>query len=237
MGGDSLVREIPSPLNDEMEKVKKYLKDMRLLSDKFKSNSVEKDSIKLNEELTRLRSAIKTRKNELTQSRAGIEDLLAAVRRDNRIVALILREKEGRGKMIALEESWEHMLQELSGIERKVLNLNEKVAKLERIIMDTEGESLADFSRKELETHLQRFDGIFNAVAIQVSELREKTGDTKEQYLEWLRRVHGPYAPNPFEQKRLAKQREAATSILNEIGPIPTVNAVMQYRDVLSKLQ
>uniref|UniRef100_A0AC35F6S0 Uncharacterized protein n=1 Tax=Panagrolaimus sp. PS1159 TaxID=55785 RepID=A0AC35F6S0_9BILA len=236
VGGDSLVREIPQQLKDELEKLQAHIKEMRMSSENFKSNSSQKDSIRLNEELSRLRTSINLRKNDLHQSRAGIEDLLAAVRRDNRIIALISREKEGRGKMIALEESWEHMLQELSGIERKVLNMNDQVSKLERIIMDTEGESLTDFSRKDLETHLQRFDGIFNAIAMQVSELREKTGDTREQYLEWLRRIHGPYAPNPFEQKRLAKQKEAAASILNEIGPIPSVDAVMQYRDVLAQL-
>ena len=62
------------------------------------------------------------------------------MRRVNRIISLIYREREGRGRVIADDESWEFMLQELSGIERNVLDLMDKVEKLQRIILQADGE-------------------------------------------------------------------------------------------------
>ena len=168
--------------------------------------------------------------------RADVEELLAAVRRDVRIINLLNRGREGRAKTIAHQESWEFLLQEVAATEKKVLHMYDTLGAVQKILLDAENEQLEGFSRKELEAHLQRFDDIFKAIAQQVTALNEITTDVKEQFVEFEKKINGPYTPDPFQRRVERNERQELIQLVRQAEFFPSVASVMNYKDIIAKI-
>ena len=168
--------------------------------------------------------------------RADVEELLAAIRRDVRIINLLNRGREGRAKSIAHQESWEFLLQEVAATEKKALSMYDTLGAIQKILVDAENEQLEGFSRKELEAHLERFDDIFKAIAQQVITLNELTSDLKEQFVEFERKINGPYAPDPFQRKIERNERQELIQMVRQAEFFPSVASVMNYKDIIAKI-
>lgn len=122
-----------------------------------------------------------------------------------------------------LEEQW-------ATVQRLQLVLN-------RLLRQDEDDENLALSHRDLAEHIQRFDKIFETVALQVYSLSEASEKLRDSFMEYRKLLGGSAIVDPFERRKQRQRMVDAYSALKGVDAFPSPNAIMSLSEFLRKQQ
>ncbi|KAI1718062.1 zinc-finger double domain-containing protein [Ditylenchus destructor] len=226
---DVLEGEVHKAILDQLEVLKKTLKENRDLSNEFGINASTDTLKQMDANIKQTERLLKTQQR-----------LSDKVVRDGRMASQVTKRHEmltknpQYGRMQAIE----YMYDIAGECEKTLVDHRETLSKLDHILKNLQDESTDSkrrITKKDLYEHIRRFDDIYSAIAAQVYIAGDEVEKVKDTFLDKRRKIYGGYASDPFEKRKDRQKIIDAFSDLRGFDAFPSQNAILSISQYMAK--
>ncbi|KAI1731468.1 nucleoporin p58/p45 [Ditylenchus destructor] len=237
---DVLEGEVPKPILDQLDVLKKTLKENRDLSNEFGINASTDTLKQMDANITQTERLLKTQQSLLAKERLRAKGLSDKVVRDGRMASQVTKRHEmltknpQYGRMQAIE----YMYDIAGECEKTLVDHRETLSKLDHILknlQDDSTDSKRRITKKDLYEHIRRFDDIYSAIAAQVYIAGDEVEKVKDTFLDKRQKIYGGYASDPFEKRKDRQKIIDAFSDLKGFDAFPSQNAILSISQYMPK--